>query len=95
MGIKAVLFSLLAMFSYIWFRFSGWQFGLGALVALFHDVLSTIGFFSLTQIEFNLKQTLLISLFFFCAKLNLILTFKYSLYLALMRLLVSYKDWRF
>ena len=34
MGIKAVLFSLLAMFSYIWFRFSGWQFGLGALVAL-------------------------------------------------------------
>ena len=45
MGIKAVLFSLLAMFSYIWFRFSGWQFGLGALVALFHDVLSTIGFF--------------------------------------------------
>ena len=56
MGIKAVLFSLLAMFSYIWFRFSGWQFGLGALVALFHDVLSTIGFFSLTQIEFNLAS---------------------------------------
>ena len=56
MGIKAVLFSLLGMFSYIWFRFSGWQFGLGALVALFHDVLSTIGFFSLTQIEFNLAS---------------------------------------
>ena len=56
MGIKAVLFSLLAMFSYIWVRFSGWQFGLGALVALFHDVLSTIGFFSLTQIEFNLAS---------------------------------------
>ena len=56
MGIKAVLFSLIAMFSYIWFRFSGWQFGLGALVALFHDVLSTIGFFSLTQIEFNLAS---------------------------------------
>ena len=56
MGIKAVFFSLIAMFAYIWFRFSGWQFGLGALVALFHDVLSTIGFFSLTQIEFNLAS---------------------------------------
>ena len=56
MGIKAVLFSLIAMFAYIWFRFSGWQFGLGALVALFHDVLSTIGFFSLTQLEFNLAS---------------------------------------
>ncbi len=53
---KAVIFSLLAMFVYIWFRFSGWQFGLGALVALFHDVISTIGFFSLTQIEFNLAS---------------------------------------
>tara|TARA_B100000900_G_scaffold409569_1_gene425724 strand:+ start:157 stop:1038 length:882 start_codon:yes stop_codon:yes gene_type:complete len=55
-AIKAILFSLIAMFIYIWFRFSGWQFGLGALVALFHDVLSTIGFFSLTQIEFNLAS---------------------------------------
>ena len=44
-ALKAVIFSLLAMFAYIWFRFSGWQFGLGALVALFHDVISTIGFF--------------------------------------------------
>ncbi len=55
-AIKAVLFSLLAIFFYIWFRFSGWQFGLGALIALFHDVISTIGFFSLTQIEFNLAS---------------------------------------
>ena len=53
---KAVLFSLLAMFIYIWFRFSGWQFGLGALIALFHDVISTVGFFSLSQIEFNLAS---------------------------------------
>ncbi len=44
------------MFVYIWFRFSGWQFGLGALIALFHDVISTIGFFSLSQIEFNLAS---------------------------------------
>ena len=56
MGIKAISFSLLAMFIYIWFRFSGWQFGLGALVALFHDVVSTIGFFAITQIEFNLAS---------------------------------------
>ena len=56
MGIKAISFSLLAMFIYIWFRFSGWQFGLGALVALFHDVISTIGFFAITQIEFNLAS---------------------------------------
>ena len=56
MGFKSVLFSLIAMFVYIWFRFSGWQFGLGALIALFHDVISTIGFFSLTQIEFNLAS---------------------------------------
>ena len=54
MGIKAVLFSLFAMFSYIWFRFSGWQFGLGAL-ALFHDVISTIGFFINTN-KFNLAS---------------------------------------
>ena len=46
----------IAIFFYIWFRFSGWQFGLGALIALFHDVISTIGFFSLTQIEFNLAS---------------------------------------
>ena len=44
------------MFVYIWFRFSGWQFGLGALIALFHDVISTIGFFSISQIEFNLAS---------------------------------------
>tara|TARA_B100000989_G_C19464508_1_gene437679 strand:+ start:270 stop:1178 length:909 start_codon:yes stop_codon:yes gene_type:complete len=56
MGFKAVIFSLLAMFIYIWFRFSGWQFGLGAVIAVVHDVFSTVGFFSLTQIEFNLAS---------------------------------------
>tara|TARA_B100000963_G_C22588615_1_gene654352 strand:- start:188 stop:1024 length:837 start_codon:yes stop_codon:yes gene_type:complete len=55
-ALKAVVFSLFAMFAYIWFRFSGWQFGLGALIALFHDVISTIGFFSISQIEFNLAS---------------------------------------
>ena len=33
-ALKAILFSLIAMFAYIWFRFAGWQFGLGALIAL-------------------------------------------------------------
>lgn len=56
MGIKAILFSLFAMFIYIWFRFSGWEFGIGALVALIHDVLTTIGFFAVSQIEFNLSS---------------------------------------
>ena len=56
MGIKAVVFSLFAMFIYIWFRFSGWEFGIGALVALIHDVLTTIGFFAISQIEFNLSS---------------------------------------
>ena len=55
-AIKAILFSLIAMFIYIWFRFSGWQFGLGALIALFHDVISTLGFFTISQIEFNLAS---------------------------------------
>ncbi|MBI1262504.1 MAG: protein translocase subunit SecF [Rhizobiales bacterium] len=49
----AVLVSILLMFAYIWFRFE-WQFGLGAVLALAHDVLATIGVFSLMQFEFNL-----------------------------------------
>ena len=43
------------MFAYL-VSFSGWQFGLGAVIALFHDVISTIGFYSITQIEFNLSS---------------------------------------
>ena len=56
MGLKAIIFSLIAMFVYIWFRFDGWQFGLGAIIAVIHDVFTTIGFFALTQIEFNLAS---------------------------------------
>lgn len=52
-GVYAVVAALLAMLVYIWFRFE-WQFGLAAVVALFHDVISTIGLFSLLQLEFNL-----------------------------------------
>lgn len=53
-GLMAVGFALLLVLAYIWFRFE-WQFGLGAVMALFHDVILTIGVFSLTQIEFNLS----------------------------------------
>ena len=53
-GILAVGLALLMVLLYIWFRFE-WQFGLGAVAALFHDVILTIGVFSLTQIEFNLS----------------------------------------
>ncbi len=53
-GIMAVGLALLMVLAYIWFRFE-WQFGLGAVAALFHDVLLTIGVFSLAQIEFNLS----------------------------------------
>ncbi|MHC8509304.1 MAG: protein translocase subunit SecF [Rhodospirillales bacterium] len=52
-GIYAVLAALAAMLVYIWFRFE-WQFGVAAVVAVFHDVLATIGVFSLIQHEFNL-----------------------------------------
>lgn len=54
-GAMAVLLALGAMLIYIWFRFE-WQFGVGAVVALFHDVIATIGIFSLTGIEFNLAS---------------------------------------
>ena len=52
-AIWAVLAAIGAMLLYIWFRFE-WQFGIGAVVALSHDVISTIGLFSLFQLEFNL-----------------------------------------
>ncbi len=52
-GIKAVVFSLIAMMIYIWFRFE-WQFSVGAVAALVHDVVLTIGMFAATGLEFNL-----------------------------------------
>ncbi len=53
-GILAVLLALSAMLLYIWFRFE-WQFGVGAVVALTHDVVLTIGIFALLGLEFNLS----------------------------------------
>ena len=52
-GVTAVLLALGAMLIYIWFRFE-WQFGVGAVAALLHDVVMTIGIFSLLGLEFNL-----------------------------------------
>jgi len=52
-GIKAVISALLAMMVYIWFRFE-WQFSLGAVAALLHDVILTVGMFAITGLEFNL-----------------------------------------
>lgn len=45
----SVVFALLAIFAYVAFRFRQWQFGLGALIAIFHDVLIVLGLFSLLQ----------------------------------------------
>lgn len=53
-GIMAVGFAVMAVLIYIWLRFE-WQFGLGAVIALGHDVILTIGFFSITGLEFNLS----------------------------------------
>jgi len=53
-GLLAILLALGMVLFYIWFRFE-WQFAAGAVLALFHDVLLTIGVFSLTQLEFNLS----------------------------------------
>lgn len=49
----AVGSAILAILVYIWFRFE-WQFGIAAIIALIHDVLTTIGLFALLQLEFNL-----------------------------------------
>jgi preprotein translocase subunit SecF len=53
-GLLAISLSLAAMLFYIWIRFE-WQFSLGAIVALIHDVIITIGIFSLLSYEINLS----------------------------------------
>ena len=53
-GLIAIAVSLGAMLFYIWIRFE-WQFSIGAILALFHDVLITMGIFSLTGLEVNLS----------------------------------------
>jgi preprotein translocase subunit SecF len=53
-GAWAIALAMLGIAIYIWIRFE-WQFGVGALVTLFHDVWMTLGFFSLTRLEFDLN----------------------------------------
>ena len=53
-GIIAIVMSLVAMLIYIWVRFE-WQFSLGAIIALFHDVVITLGIFSIFNLEINLS----------------------------------------
>ena len=53
-GLIAISLSLAAMLFYIWVRFE-WQFSIGSIVALFHDVIITLGIFSLLSLEINLS----------------------------------------
>jgi preprotein translocase SecF subunit len=53
-GFMAVGFAIVAVVIYIWFRFE-WQFSIGALAALLHDVILTVGFFEVTRLEFDLS----------------------------------------
>lgn len=54
-SIYALLAAMAAMMVYLWFRFE-WQFGLGGILAVLHDAAITLGFYSFTQIEFNLTS---------------------------------------
>jgi preprotein translocase subunit SecF len=51
-GTLGVVVSIIAVLCYLWFRFE-WQFAVGAIIATMHDLLLTVGFFSITQLEFN------------------------------------------
>ena len=53
-GIIAISLSLAAMLFYIWIRFE-WQFSIGSIIALFHDVVITLGIFSFLSLEINLS----------------------------------------
>jgi preprotein translocase SecF subunit len=53
-GLMAVVAAIACMLIYIWFRFE-WQFSVGAVLALVHDVALTIGLFALLQLDFNLS----------------------------------------
>ena len=53
-GATSIGVALFLMLVYIWFRFE-WQYSVGAVLALIHDVIATIGFFAITQLEFNLS----------------------------------------
>jgi preprotein translocase subunit SecF len=54
-GTLAMLLSLLGILIYVWFRFE-WQFAVGAIICTMHDVLMTLGFFTVLQLEFDLSS---------------------------------------
>jgi preprotein translocase subunit SecF len=54
-GIMGLMLAIGAIFVYLWFRFE-WQFALGAMIANVHDLVLTIGFMSLAQIDFDLTS---------------------------------------
>ncbi len=54
-SLVAVGLALVMMLLYLWFRFE-WQYGAGGILALIHDAIMMVGFFSVTQIEFNLTS---------------------------------------
>ena len=54
-GTLGVVLSVLAVLVYLWFRFE-WQFAVGAVIATLHDLVLTIGFFAISQIEFNMTS---------------------------------------
>ena len=54
-GTIATLFTMVGIMIYIWVRFE-WQFAIGAMATLIHDAVLTVGFFALTQIDFNLSS---------------------------------------
>lgn len=54
-GTLSVIATIIGVLFYIWFRFE-WQFGIGAIATLVHDVVLTLGFFAITQLDFNLSS---------------------------------------
>ena len=54
-GILATVLAMAAISLYVWWRFE-WQFGLAALIATFHDVLTTVGLYAVLQLDFNLTS---------------------------------------
>lgn len=54
-GTLGVVFAIFGVLVYLWFRFE-WHFAVGAVIATLHDLVLTIGFFAITQIEFNMTS---------------------------------------
>ncbi len=54
-GVISALIAMIAIMIYVWFRFE-WQFAVGAIIALVHDVVLTLGFFAIVKLDFNLSS---------------------------------------